>query len=391
MSIMQEIFDIFIFSYRDGFVQVSTFVAITVLLFSYVQYKSGGKLVRVLENNRSFGPIAGVLLGLTPGCGGAIIAMPLYVRGSISFGTVVATLAATAGDAAFVVLTQAPVAALYAYGMAALAGLLFGYAIDWWGLGVGRLDLAVQKVNDSLSNRDVSQKKPKSLGAAAARNRGFLRKLTNVIHIIWWIVAFAGLIAGVEYLRRGAPDVDFAFGLSFDALFTIAGVLGTTLSLYLYFIGKRVIMEGKTGHIHEMSDTLRPFMQSAMETSMVTVWVIAAYLIYEYTMVVFSLDIGTLAAAAALWAPIAGAGLGIVPGCGPQIIFATLYANNQIPFSALVANAISQDGDALFPLMAIDMRAAIIATLYTTIPAIIVGILVYYFWPYASFGFGVIG
>jgi uncharacterized membrane protein (GlpM family) len=128
-----------------------------------------------------------------------------------------------------------------------------------------------------------------------------------------------------------------------------------------------------------------------METSMVTVWVIAAYLIYEYSIVIFSLDIGALAAAVGIWAPIAGAALGIVPGCGPQIIFATLYASNQIPFSALVANAISQDGDALFPLMAIDMKAAIIATIYTTIPALIVGILIYYFWPYASMGFGVLG
>jgi hypothetical protein len=56
-----------------------------------------------------------------------------------------------------------------------------------------------------------------------------------------------------------------------------------------------------------------------------------------------------------------------------------------------VANAISQDGDALFPLMAIDMKAAIIATIYTTIPALVVGILIYYFWPYASMGFGVLG
>jgi hypothetical protein len=41
--------------------------------------------------------------------------------------------------------------------------------------------------------------------------------------------------------------------------------------------------------------------------------------------------------------------------------------------------------------MAIDMKAAIIATIYTTIPALITGVLVYYFWPFASFGFGVLG
>ncbi|WP_431357812.1 putative manganese transporter [Haloarcula marina] len=38
-------------------------------------------------------PLAGALLGLTPGCGGAIMAMPLYIRGTVSFRTVVAALA----------------------------------------------------------------------------------------------------------------------------------------------------------------------------------------------------------------------------------------------------------------------------------------------------------
>ena len=405
MITVQELTDILIFSVRDGFVQVSAFVAITVLLFSYIQYQSGGRLVRFLEENKHLQPIAGVLLGLTPGCGGAIIAMPLYVRGSISFGTVVATLTATAGDSAFVILTQAPVAALYAYGLAALAGILFGYAIDFWGLGTGRLDRAFQQIGDSVMNgrfatTNVRNEKPsipnieKSCEQDAytdSNNGSILSKFTHGIHIAWWGLAIAGLIAGIEYLRRGAPEVPLALGLDFPTLFTVAGLLGTTLSFYLYIVGRRFIGEEGSGQMHSFSNTYSTFKHAAMETSMVTVWVIAAYLIYEYSIVIFSLDIGALAAAVGLWAPVAGAALGIVPGCGPQIIFATLYASNQIPFSALVANAISQDGDALFPLMAIDMKAAIIATIYTTIPALIVGVLIYYFWPYASLGFGVLG
>ena len=404
---LQEFWDIFIFSVRDGFVQVSAFVAITVLLFSYIQFRSGGRLVQFLENNQHLQPIAGALLGLTPGCGGAIIAMPLYIRGSISFGAVVATLAATAGDSAFVILTQAPVAALYAYGMAAIAGIMFGYAIDWWGLGITHLDRAVQQLSTAVIDNGFETSSVASSNASFAEfedppensadtsstgwENGMLYKVTHLIHIIWWILGVAGLVAGVEYLRRGAPEVPMEFGITFPALFTLAGLAGTTLSFYLHFVGRRVIGEGGAGRLQNFSSTYDAFKHAAMETSMVTVWVIAAYLLYEYSVSIFSLDIGSLAAAAAVWAPIAGAGLGLVPGCGPQIVFATLYASNQIPFSALVANAISQDGDALFPLMAIDMKAAIIATIYTTIPALIIGILLYYFWPYAHIGFGVLG
>ncbi|WP_248517877.1 putative manganese transporter [Salinarchaeum laminariae] len=437
----QEAIDIFAFSVRDGFVQVSAFVAITVLVFSYVQYRTGGRIVTWLENNERLQPLAGALLGLTPGCGGAIVAMPLYVRGTISFGTVVATLAATAGDSAFVILALAPEAAAYAYGLAFLSAILFGYAIDLWGLGVGRVDSAVQRFSRPMTDGgfattsvaeggpSIPDYDPGDYGSTGAQPPGDaaastddgahsddhahahghhhtqgseygsagepwlsgpMTTVSHGVHVLWWVVAIAGLIAGVEYLRRGAPEVAMEFGPTFFGLFTIAGLLGTTTSFYLHFVGRRYIGEGEAGRIREsFASTYETFQHAAMETAMVTVWVIGGYLAYEYGMAIFALDIGALAAAAGVFAPIAGAMLGLVPGCAPQIVFATLYAEGEIPFSALTANAISQDGDALFPLLAIDMKAAIIATIYTTIPALLTGVAVYYLWPFASFGFGV--
>ena len=408
MNGFQEAIDVFVFSVRDGFVQVSAFVAVTVLLFSYVQYRTGGRIIAYLETHERLQPIAGALLGLTPGCGGAIIAMPLYVRGTISFGTVVATLAATAGDSAFVILALAPEAAVYAYGLAFVSAILFGYAIDLWGLGIGRVDRAVERVSRPITDGGFATTSVATGGSRVPDDgvpqhghdhgheignaSGVVRTLSHGVHVLWWIVAVAGLVAGVEYLRRGAPEVALEFGPTFFGLFTVAGLGGTTLSVYLHFVGRRYIGEGEAGQIRDdFSSAYETFQHAAMETSMVTVWVIGAYLIYEYGMLIFALDIGALAAAAGVLAPIAGAVLGLVPGCAPQIVFATLYANGEIPFSALTANAISQDGDALFPLMAIDMKAAIIATIYTTIPALITGVVVYYLWPYASFGFGVVG
>jgi hypothetical protein len=37
------------------------------------------------------------------------------------------------------------------------------------------------------------------------------------------------------------------------------------------------------------------------------------------------------------------------------------------------------------------MKAAIIATVYTTVPAIVVSVLLFYLWPFADYGFGVLG
>ena len=446
---LQNVLDILIVSLRDGFVQVSAFVAVTVLLFSYLQYRTSGRIVTFLKNHKRMQPIAGALLGLTPGCGGAIVAMPLYIRGTISFGSVVATLGATAGDSAFVILAIAPGAGLYAYGLAFAASAAFGYAIDYWGLGIGRIDDAVETIAASVSRGGFATTSVAAAGPSVStgapegetvdsnpasdpssafhsspplpddadptgrpspsaappandstvnpptrdRFAGMMSTLSHGVHLLWWFVAVAGLVAGVMYLIRGAPEVALEVTPTFFGLFTVAGLLGTALSFYLYFVGRHYMDGAESGRIRErFGSAYETFEHAALETSMVTVWVIAGYLLYEYTMGVFSLDLRALSAAAGLGAPMAGAALGLVPGCTPQIIFAQLYAVEEvIPFSALAANAISQDGDALFPLMAIDIKAAIIATIYTTIPALVVGTLVYYLWPFARFGFGVLG
>ncbi|OYR58225.1 putative manganese transporter [Halorubrum halodurans] len=418
--VVREALDILIGSWREGFVQVSGFVGATVLLFSLVQYRFDGRLTAWLEEHERAQPLAGALLGLTPGCGGAIIAMPLYIRGTVSFGTVVAALAATAGDSAFVILALAPEAALYAYGLAFVAAVLFGYAIDIWGLGVGRVDRMVEGMSRPITDggfatTNVADGGPSVPDYDAAHGRGapacadhahrdgrtlpgylpesrLLERASHAIHVLWWVVLAGALVAGVLYLARGAAEPAWEFRATYDGLFTIAGLVGTTLSFYLYFVGRHYIGEGDAGRVRDSFGSLYgTFQHAAMETAMVTVWVIAGYLIYEYGLAIFGFDVAALAAAAGVLAPLAGAALGLVPGCAAHIVFAQLYALEEaIPFSALTANAISQDGDALFPLLAIDVKAAVVATIYTTIPAVIVGVAVHYLWPFAQFGFGVI-
>jgi hypothetical protein len=65
--------------------------------------------------------------------------------------------------------------------------------------------------------------------------------------------------------------------------------------------------------------------------------------------------------------------IGLLPGCGPQIMVTGLYLQGAIPLSAQIANAISNDGDALFPAIALAPKAALLATVYSTVPALLAG------------------
>ncbi|PCR91722.1 putative manganese transporter [Natrinema ejinorense] len=407
---MNEVLEVFLASLRDGYVQVSAFVAVTVLAFGLIQYWTDGAVIGAIEGNERLQVLFGGLLGLTPGCGGAIVVMPLYVRGTVSFGTVVATLGATAGDSAFVILALAPEAAIYAYAIAFAASVATGYLVDEFGLGVGRVDNAVAKLSPAMAdggtvvNSGVGPNPAHDYGCAAPthahetgpdRHSRVLTPLSHLAHVLWWVAAVAGLVLGTLYLFRGGPEVALVADFGFDGLFTVAGIVGAVLSLYLYAIGRHYVGEGEIARARDsfgsIYDTLT---HAAMETSFVTVWVLVAFLVYEYAVLFTGVNVATVAAAAGVLAPIGGAVVGLIPGCGPQILLASVYAEGGLPFSALSANAIAQDGDALFPLLAVDARAAIVATIYNFLPAVVVGVALHFLWSpvfgMAEFGFGVL-
>ncbi|MBO39472.1 MAG: hypothetical protein CMM75_09905 [Rhodospirillaceae bacterium] len=114
------------------------------------------------------------------------------------------------------------------------------------------------------------------------------------------------------------------------------------------------------------------------DTCFVTVWVAFAYLIYELGIYFTGVDLKQLFETWAPLVPLIAILVGFIPGCGPQVVVVTMYLNGLVPFSAELGNAISNDGDALFPAIAMAPTAAVIATLYSAIPAFIIAYG--YFW-----------
>jgi hypothetical protein len=71
--------------------------------------------------------------------------------------------------------------------------------------------------------------------------------------------------------------------------------------------------------------------------------------------------------------PLVGLMVGLLPGCGPQILVTSVYISGAVPMSTQLANAISNDGDALFPAIALAPKAALLATFYSAVAAFIIG------------------
>ena len=112
--------------------------------------------------------------------------------------------------------------------------------------------------------------------------------------------------------------------------------------------------------------------RTVADTNFVTVWVIGAFLMFELSVYFFALDLKDLLSGYTFFTPMAAILIGFLPGCGPQVLVTTMYLAGALPLSAQIGNAISNDGDALFPAIAIAPRVAVVATLYSAVPAVII-------------------
>ena len=162
-----------------------------------------------------------------------------------------------------------------------------------------------------------------------------------------------------------------------DGLLTWVGIIGTTLSIILYLASKSFLADDTEATIGDKLNSLdETLTHAASETAFVTFWVLSAYLVFEVAMSLGGVSESDLASNGdGVMAVVVAAAIGLIPGCGPQIIAITSYVEGIISFPALVANAISQDGDALFPLLVRHRTASLSATVHTLLPGLASGLI----------------
>ena len=116
----------------DAYLQVSVFVGFTLFIFIGLDALTKFNIAYILEKTKKFHVMMASLLGAIPGCGGAIVVVTQYIQGRISFGSLVAVLTATMGDAAFLLLAAEPKTGLLIFTLGAFVGALTGYVVDFF-------------------------------------------------------------------------------------------------------------------------------------------------------------------------------------------------------------------------------------------------------------------
>lgn len=327
---------------HDAYVGVSVFVAATLMLIYGSEQLFNVNLGDYLRRQKNLQVPIAALLGMSPGCAGAIIVTSAYSSKNVSLGALVAALTSTMGDAAFLLIATKPVTAAVIFPLSMVAGIITGLIVDRFHKThiPGRVD------------------EIHSLGPSIQRIRH--RDLAFGVAIL------PGLALGLIDVFQITPSPMIAtFGM-------IVAMLGMAVILLIWL----------TSRMQAVSNPKDPALSRvAEETAFITIWVLVAFLGYGYIEAFSGLDLATLFSTVAVAMPLIGVLIGFIPGCGPQILVTTLYINGIVPFSALIANAIANDGDALFPAIALNPKAALLATIYTSFPALVLGYAFYFFAP----------
>jgi hypothetical protein len=347
----------------EAYVSVTVFVAGTLVLIYGLEAAFKGDIGLLLARLRRWQVPLAALMGAFPGCGGAIVMVTQFTRGYISFGSLVATLTATMGDAMFLLLAREPMTGALIFGLGLAVGVVSGWLIDL----IHGEDFLRPAARPNAQIGAVTE-----TVAAPAGGRLLARA--------WLALAVPGLALGLA----DALQVDLAVLAASFQLETLAlwlGVAGALLSLAVWARGAGEPTHSLRGDgplADQATAGSTTIDRVVADTSFITTWVVLAFLAYELTVFVTGADLARLFALWGPLVPLAAIAVGFLPGCGPQIVVTTLYLSGSLPLSAQIGNAISNDGDALFPAIAMAPKAAAAASLYSAVPAFIVAYAVYW-------------
>ena len=326
----------------EAYLQVSVFVGFTLFLFLGLDSLTKFDIEKFLKVTKKIHVPISTFLGALPGCGGAIIIVTQFVQGRISFGSLVAVLTATMGDAAFLLLSQSPKDGMIIFVITCVTGIASGYIVDFFH-------------NDNFLKMGQNLKiKFENVG----------NTFVSKFNFFWLFVFIPGFIIGIISAFQINLNSLVLFK-NFNMVESI-GSLGAIISIFMWTLNPLSDFQCST-------EKTRSYLSRVIDTTnFVTTWVVCGFLIYESFIFFTGIDLENIFDIWTSFLPLVAILFGFIPGCGPQIVITTFYLNGYIPFSAEIGNAIANDGDALFPAIALAPKAAIFATLYSGIPALIV-------------------
>lgn len=316
-----DIPDALIDAFKES-IEICALVILMMTLIEIFNVCTQGKMFHSLEKHKGRQIVTSAALGLIPGCLGGFAGVSLYSHRMIGFGALLATLIATTGDEAFIMLAKFPGTALMM-----MCGLFV------LGIGIGAL---TEIIVGSM------QKKGKMMNIGADRSRDDNYEIHSCD-------------CGHHHDEAGNHHEKCCHHHE----------------------------EGEEHghHVHNLRHFLEEHVwKHVIKRHLPTIFAWTFGVLALFGILSIYIDIETWIKGNIWLMLVIAVAAGLIPESGPHLVFVSMFAAGILPFPVLLANCISQDGHACLPLIAENKRSWLTVKLIKTVIAAAVGaiaILIY--------------
>lgn len=322
-----DIPDALIDAFKES-IEICALVILMMTLIEIFNVCTQGKMFHSLEKHKGRQIVTSAALGLIPGCLGGFAGVSLYSHRMIGFGALLATLIATTGDEAFIMLAKFPGTALMM-----MCGLFV------LGIGIGAL---TEIIVGSM------QKKGKMMNIGADRSRDDNYEIHS---------CDCGHHHDEEKHSHHVEDSHDECG-------------------HHHKKG-----EEHGNHAHNLRHFLKEHVwKHVIKKHLPTIFAWTFGVLALFGILSIYIDIETWIKGNIWLMLVIAVAAGLIPESGPHLVFVSMFAAGILPFPVLLANCISQDGHACLPLIAENKRSWLTVKLIKTVIAAAVGaiaILIY--------------
>ena len=325
-------------------VLITFFVLSMILVLEYVNVLTEGHVHNFMNRNSKLQIVIAALLGLLPGCIGSYTAVSLYTHNVIGFGALLANLIATTGDEAFMMVSLIPSKALIIFAILLVLSLSAGYIAQIMEKSGSKKLL---QESHFVLHHTHDQHHQHSLRSNIKENFRNItpHRLILILSITTFIVlTLCGFLN--EHHHDGNDD---------EGIFspvTTSFIILSGLSLYVVI---RVPIHFLEDHIwHHVIG--KHFLKVLTWTSVALTIIFIIDNVVDIETWVKQFSSGHVY----FFCLLAAILIGMIPESGPHIVFITLYCSGVMPFGALLANSIVQDGHGAIPLFAESKRDFIV-------------------------------
>ncbi len=299
-------------------IMITVFVLLMMVVIEYINVQSKNNWVDKLRHFPFMQIVIAGLLGIIPGCLGVFTVVSLYTHRIMGFAGLVTVMIATSGDEAFVMFAIFPGKALVLHIILFIIALVAGWMVHLF----TRNKPPVLSHGFIVHEHENCHCFVKSSIIPQLKFISFERAALLISTVLFIVLLSKGVIGSEEWNWK---KITFLSGSAF-LLFVFITVPDHFLKEHLY------------NHILK-KHLLRIFL-----------WTWGAFIALHFIQT--DLTLNNLLQNNTYLILLIAVFIGIIPESGPHLIFVTLFSQNMLPFSILLANSIVQDGHGMLPLLA---------------------------------------